>query len=195
MATGYEKMLAGERYESPDWDIIARQGAAQAKLEEFNALPIGDHARRIPMLHEMLGRLGENSMVLGRLTFEYGKHIEIGDNCLVNMDCMFLDGARVIFGDNTIVAPRVMFITVTHDPVYEKRVWRNAETGKSQGDYTTNRAITLGSRVWIGAGAVILPGVTIGDDTTIGAGSVVTKSIPAGVLAVGNPCRVIRPNV
>jgi maltose O-acetyltransferase len=194
MATGYEKMLAGEPYESPDWDIIARQGAAQAKLEAFNALPMGDHARRIPMLHEMLGRLGEGTMVLGRLTFEFGKHIELGRRGLVNMDCMFLDGAKITTGDDTIIAPRVMLITATHETAFERRVWRNA-AGEPQGGYSLNRPIIIGSRVWIGAGAIILPGVTIGDDTMIGAGSVVTKPIPAGVVAAGNPCRVIRPNL
>jgi maltose O-acetyltransferase len=188
-------MLAGERYEAPDWDIIALQGAAQARLEAFNALPSGDHARRLPMLKEMLGKFGEGAMVLGRLTFEYGKHIELGRGVLLNFDCMFLDGAKVVIGDGTIVAPRVMFITATHPTAFEDRAWRHAETGEVLGAYTINRAITVGEKVWIGAGAIILPGVTIGDDTMIGAGSVVTKSIPAGVVAVGNPCRVLRPNV
>ncbi|RYE07079.1 MAG: sugar O-acetyltransferase [Hyphomicrobiales bacterium] len=195
MKSGYEKMLAGEPYESPDWDIIARQAAAQEKLEEFNALPMGDHGRRMPMLKEMLGKIGDGTMVLGRITFEFGKHIELGRNGLINMDCMFLDGAKVTTGDDTIVAPRVMFITATHDPAFERRVWRHPETGAAQGGYTTNKPISIGSRVWIGAGAIILPGVTVGDNSVIGAGSVVTKSIPAGVVAVGNPCRVIRENV
>ena len=192
--TGYEKMLAGKPYEAPDWDIIALQGAAQAKLEEFNALPSGDHARRLPMLKQMLGKFGEGAMVLGRLNFEYGKHIELGRGVLLNMDCMFLDGAKVTIGDDSIVAPRVMFITATHETAFEKRAWRHAETGELLGAYTINRAISIGSRVWIGAGAIILPGVTIGDDAMIGAGSVVTRSIPARVVAAGNPCRVIRAN-
>ncbi len=88
-----------------------------------------------------------------------------------------------------------MFLTATHETIFEKRVWRNPETGQPQGGYGINRPISIGSRVWIGAGAIILPGVTIGDDTVIGAGSVVNKSIPAGVVAAGNPCRIIRDNV
>ncbi len=99
-------MLRGEPYENPDWDLIAIQIAAQKKLEEFNALPQGDHERRLPMLRDMLGSFGDGTMVLGRLTFEYGKHIELGRNCLINMDCLFLDGAKITTGDNTIVAPR-----------------------------------------------------------------------------------------
>jgi maltose O-acetyltransferase len=194
MATGYEKMLAGEPYPMPDWDIINIQIAAQQQLEIFNALPLGDHERRLPMLRQMLGKFGEGSMVLGRLTFEFGKHIEIGHHCLVNMDCVFMDGAKVVIGDTTIIAPRVMFVTATHETNYERRTWRNA-AGEPQGDYTINRPITIGSQVWIGAAAIILPGVTIGNNSMIGAGSVVTKSIPAGVVAAGNPCRVIRDNV
>jgi maltose O-acetyltransferase len=190
--SGYEKMRAGEYYACPDFNLIGMQMAARQKLDEFNALPPFDGERRNAMLKELLGSFG-NSFVVSPVTWEYGRHIHIGDAVLINFDCIFLDGADVIIGDGTVVAPRVQFLTAGHPVDAAERVTVDPATGRRNGGMTINKPITVGKDCWIGAGAIILGGVTIGDGTVIGAGSVVTKDIPAGVVAVGNPCRVLRP--
>jgi acetyltransferase-like isoleucine patch superfamily enzyme len=187
--TGYELMRAGEPYAAPDWDIIAMQAEAAAKLAKLNATT--DVAERNALLRGQLGTFGE-SFVVSPVTWEFGKHIHIGDKVLVNFDCIFLDGADVTIGDGTLIAPRVQFLTAGHPVDPTQRVRLDAETGRIVGGYCINKPISIGKHCWIGAGAIILAGVTIGDGTTIGAGSVVSRSIQGGVLAAGNPCRVIR---
>ncbi|MDC9826452.1 sugar O-acetyltransferase [Devosia sp. ZB163] len=190
--SGYEKMVSGELYEGPDWDLIAMQVEAKKKLDRLNAAPSWDMANRTAMLRDQLGSFGE-SFVLSPITWEYGKHIHIGDGVFINFECVFLDGADVRIGDGTAIAPRVMFLTAGHpvDPVERQR--HDPVTGTLNGAMCINKPITIGKNCWIGAGTMIVGGVTIGDGTTIGAGSVVTRDIPPGVLAAGNPCRVIRP--
>jgi maltose O-acetyltransferase len=154
-------------------------------------VPSFDVAQRSPMLKEMLGSFGE-SFVVSPVTWEYGKHIYLGDGVLINFDCIFLDGADVRIDDGTVVAPRVQFLTAGHPVDPMQRMIYDPFTGKPNGGITENRPITIGKNCWIGAGAVILGSVTIGEGTTIGAGSVVTRDIPAGVVAAGNPCQVLR---
>jgi acetyltransferase-like isoleucine patch superfamily enzyme len=189
--SGYTKMRAGEFYKGPDSYLIGLQMEARAKLDALNAIPSFDMEKRGPMLKDQLGSFG-NSFVVSPVTWEYGKHIHLGDGVLINFDCIFLDGADVRIGDGTAVAPRVQFLTAGHPVNAAERVTRDPVTGMPNGGITVNRPITIGKDCWIGAGAIILGGVTIGDGTTIGAGSVVTKDIPAGVVAAGNPCRVLR---
>lgn len=189
--TGYDKMRAGDPYPNPDWDLIGLQAEARRKLDRFNAAPTSDFAARSAMLADMLGSFGK-SMVLSPLTFEYGRHIHIGDAVFVNFDCVFLDGADVRIGDGSVVAPRVQFLTATHPTDPRDRIIVDPATGERTGGVTINRPIEIGRDCWIGAGAIILGGVTIGDGTTVGAGSVVTRSLPANVVAAGNPCRVLR---
>ncbi|HHY49622.1 MAG TPA: sugar O-acetyltransferase [Alphaproteobacteria bacterium] len=188
--TGYERMRAGEPYEAPDWDLIAMQIEAGKALARFNATI--DIAERMAMLKEMLGSFGRG-FVTSPVRWEYGKHIHLGDAVFINFDCIFLDGADIRIGDGTAIAPRVQFLTAGHpvDPVERTRF--DETTLERIGAYCINKPITVGRDCWIGAGAIILGGVTIGDGTTIGAGSVVTRDIPAGVVAAGNPCRVLRP--
>jgi acetyltransferase-like isoleucine patch superfamily enzyme len=186
--TTYEQMRTGEIYAAPDWDLIAMQMEAARKLASFNATT--DLDERAAMLRDMLGSIGR-AFVVSPVRWEYGKHIHIGDMVLVNFDCIFLDGADITIGDGTLVAPRVQFLTAGH-PVDALERTRFDEHGERIGGYCLNKPITVGKDCWIGAGAIILGGVTIGDGTTIGAGSVVTRDIPAGVVAAGNPCRVIR---
>ena len=132
-------------------------------------------------------------MVFSPLSFEYGKHIFIERGVFINFGCTFLDGADVRIGEEAIVAPYVQFITAAHAPHHRDRIATD-ENGVRIGRWGFNKPITVGKRCWIGASAILLPGVTIGDDTVIGAGSVVTKPIPSGVIAAGNPCRIIKPN-
>lgn len=187
--TGYELMRAGEIYAAPDWDLIAMQAAAAAELAKLNATT--DMSERIALLKQQLGSFG-NSYIVSPVIWEYGRHIHIGDRVLVNFDCIFLDGADVSIGDGTLVAPRVQFLTASHPVDAMERTRRDHQTGERTGGFCVNKPITIGKDCWIGAGAIILGGVTIGDGTTIGAGSVVTRDIPAGVVAAGTPCRVIR---
>ncbi len=189
--SGYARMQAGELYGAPDPYLIGLQVEARAKLDEFNATPMGEMGRRQEMLEQMLGSIGKG-LVLSPVFFEYGKHIHIGDNVFINFDCVFLDGADIRIGDSTAIAPRVQFLTAGH-PVDANERNKYDEHGRPFGAWCINKPITIGKDCWIGAGAIILGGVSIGDGTTIGAGSVVTRDIPAGVVAAGNPCRVIRP--
>lgn len=189
--SGYTKMRAGEYYAAPDFYLFELQMAARRKLDALNAIPSFDMEKRGPMLKDQLGSFG-NSFVVSPVTWEYGTHIHLGDGVLINFDCIFLDGADIRIGDGTAVAPRVQFLTAGHPVDAAERVTRDPATGKPNGGITVNKPITIGKDCWIGAGAIIVGGVTIGDGTTIGAGSVVTRDIPGGVLAAGNPCRVIR---
>lgn len=189
-STGYQKMVASQLYAAPDHELLAMQGEARRKLEALNACPNADMDGRATMLREQLGHFGE-SMLLSPVNWEYGKHIHIGDGVFINFECVFLDGAHVTIGDGTAVAPRVQFLTAGHPVEAAERIERDAE-GRFVAAWCINKPITIGRDCWIGAGAIILGGVTIGDGTTIGAGSVVTRDVPAGVVAAGNPCRVIR---
>jgi maltose O-acetyltransferase len=187
--TGYEKMRAGETYMGPDWDIIAIQMEAARKLALYNAS--SDLEERDAMLRDMLGSVGR-AFVMSPVRWEFGKHIHLGDKVFINFDCIFLDGADITIGDGTLIAPRVQFLTAGHPVDPTERTQFN-EAGERIGGNSFNKPIAVGKDCWIGAGAIILGGVTIGDGTTIGAGSIVTRDVPAGVVAAGNPCRIIRP--
>ena len=134
------------------------------------------------LLKRLLGKTGENLIIEPPFACDYGYNIEVGENFYANVNLVILDGAKVRIGDNAFIAPNVGIYTAGH-PL-------DASDRNKGLEYAY--PITIGDNVWIGAGAIILPGVTIGDNVVIGAGSVVTKDIPACSLAVGNPCRVIR---
>jgi maltose O-acetyltransferase len=153
---------------------------------------MGEMEQRAAMLKTLLGSIGR-AMVLSPVTWEYGKHIHIGEGVFINFDCVFLDGADIRIGSNTVIAPRVQFLTAGHPVDPTERTRFDPGTGKRLGVNCINKPITIGENCWIGGGVIIVGGVTIGSGTTIGAGSVVTRDIPSGVLAAGNPCRVIRP--
>jgi acetyltransferase-like isoleucine patch superfamily enzyme len=189
-STGYQKMVSSQPYAAPDWDLLEMQAQARRKLDQLNAVPSFDMPNRTAMLRDQLGSFGE-SLVLSPVSWEYGKHIHIGDGVFINFECVFLDGAEVRIGDGTAVAPRVQFLTAGHPVEADERIERDPATGKFKQAWCINKPITIGRDCWIGAGTIILGGVTIGNGTTIGAGSVVTRDIPAGVVAAGNPCRVI----
>lgn len=189
--SGYQKMQRGEPYRVPDWHLIEMQTQARKKLDRFNAVPSWDMPNRTAMLRDQLGSFGE-SFVLSPITWEYGRHIHLGDGVFINFECIFLDGADVRIGDGTAIAPRVQFLTAGHPVDAAERVVHDTETGKAAGAWCINKPITVGKNCWIGAGTIILGGVSIGDGATIGAGSVVTRDVPAGVVAAGNPCRVLR---
>ena len=165
-----------------DNELIAERTAAKELCFELNNLRPSMVAERDEIVRRLLGRVGKNCCIESPFHCDYGYNIVAGDNFYMNVGCIILDGARVTFGDNVFVAPHCGFYTAGHPLDHERR---NAGL-----EYAL--PITIGNNVWIGAQVCVLPGVTIGDDSVIGAGSVVTKDIPAGVLAAGNPCRVIR---
>lgn len=165
-----------------DVQLLAERERCKELCYEYNMSRPGQHAYRRDLLKRLFGRTGMHFVIESPFYCDYGYNIEIGDNFYANVGCVILDGAKVTFGDNVFVAPGCGFYTAGH-PL-------DAESRNKGLEYA--RPITIGNNVWIGAQTVVLPGVSIGDNTVIGAGSVVTKSIPAGVVAVGNPCRVIR---
>lgn len=183
MKTEKEKMLEGVLYDANnDRELIAERLRCKEYCHEYNLLSPSQTDRRDYILRCLLGRTGERFLIEQPFHCDYGYNIEIGENFYANVNCVILDEAKVIFGDNVFIAPNCGFYTAGHPFDIEQR----------NGGLEYARPITVGSNVWIGAQVCVLPGVTVGDNCVIGAGSVVTKDLPANVLAVGNPCRIIR---
>jgi maltose O-acetyltransferase len=176
-----ERMLAGELYDPLDPELVAARTRARDLCQAINATREADETERRRLCRELLAAGGDDVWLQPPFYCDYGANIRLGRKCFFNFNCVVLDVAPVTLGDHVFVGPAVQIYAATHplDPVLR----RTQEFGKP---------VTIGSDVWIGGGAIICPGVTIGSQTVIGAGSVVTRDIPAGVLAAGNPCRVIR---
>ncbi len=185
--TEKEKMLAGELYDCGDSELQARWHKAKDLEREYSNTNTRDRVKMEAILDELLGSRGNHCWIAPPIHVDYGEHIHLGNHVEINMGCIFLDCNRITIGDYSGIGPGVKFFAVGHPLEPTARLPENSNFWKS-----STAPITLGKNVWIGGGSIIMPGVTIGDGTTIGAGSVVTKSIPANVLAVGNPCRVIR---
>lgn len=181
--TEKEKSVQGLLYDANyDRALMLEREKCQTVLYEYNQTSPALQDKRKQLIQSLLGKSGKNFMFNSPVWFDYGYNIEIGENFFANTNLVILDAAKVIIGDNVFIAPNVGIYTAGHPLEVEPR---------NQGlEYA--KPVTIGNNVWIGGHVVILPGVTIGNNTTIGAGSVVTKDIPAHVLAVGNPCRVIR---
>ena len=182
--TERERMIAGKLYNPADAEIMQEQTGCAHFLKEYNALGQGDEARMTELMHEMFAEVGEGCYIQPPFYANWaGKNVHLGNKVYANFCLTLVDDANIYIGDMTMIAPNVTITTATH-PVLpslrEKGIQYNVD-------------VHIGRNVWIGAGAVILPGVTIGDNSVIGAGSVVTKDIPANVVAVGVPCRVMRP--
>lgn len=178
--TEKERMLAGKLYRADH--TLNEEHAKKRRLEHAFNHAVPEREIILPIIRELLGDLGENSWIEPPFHCDYGSHIHIGKNFYANFDCIFLDVCDINIGDNVFIAPRVCIFTAAHPIDAEMRnAW--LEYGKP---------VTIGSSVWIGGNTVINPGVTIGDNVVIGSGSVVTKDIPSGVVAAGNPCRVLR---
>jgi maltose O-acetyltransferase len=187
-----EKMLAGELHLAPDPELIAMGNRARALTRAFNALPREEAEERVAILTQLFGRFGR-SWIESPFTVDYGVHVAIGEYSFVNVNCTFLDSARITIGDRVLIGPGVQLITASH-PVeaHARTIDYLADPNFPFRAVSFARPIAIGDDVWIGAGAIVLPGVTICAGATVGAGSVVTKSLPANVVAVGNPARVIR---
>ncbi len=181
MRTEREKMLAGELYDPLDAELARLRVRARDLIADLNATREADEAVRRRVLRELLGSGGDTVWLQPPFYCDYGGNIHLGEKVYFNFNCVLLDVCEIRIGARTLVGPAVQIYAATHPLDAELRKTR--EFGKP---------VTIGSDVWIGGGAIVCPGATIGDRTVIGAGSVVTGHIPAGVIAVGNPCRVVR---
>ena len=186
-------MLAGEAYDSRDPELLALAQRARALVAAFTATPSTDAAARYRTLVELLGHAGAGVWIEPPFFCDYGAHISIGEGSFVNVNCVFLDSAPIHLGNHVLVGPGVQLLTVSHPLRADERVVAPHDRRPEQAPYRTHaRPIVVGDRVWLGAGALVMPGVTIGANTVIGAGSLVTSNIPPDCLAFGQPCRVQR---
>ena len=177
-----ERMLAELPYKAWEARLKEERIANKLRCQEYNELPADDFKRKDELIRQILGKVGKDVWIESPFYCDYGYNIEVGDNFYTNFNCTILDVGKVIIGDNVMLAPNVAIYTAGH-PIHPDS--RNS-------GYEYGISITIGNNVWIGGNTVVNPGVNIGDNAVIGAGSVVTKDIPANVIAVGVPCRVIR---
>ncbi|MBK6459305.1 MAG: sugar O-acetyltransferase [Gemmatimonadetes bacterium] len=188
-----DRMLSGEPYNSRDPELLALAHRARALLATFAALPSTDTDGRHRVLADLLGSVGDGVWIEPPFFCDYGAHVTIGSGTFVNVDCVFLDSAAIRIGADVLIAPGVQLLTVTHPLAAAERIVAPSERSAGTAPYRTYaRPITVGDGAWLGAGAIVLPGVTIGANAVIGAGSVVTSDIPPDCLALGQPCRVQR---
>ena len=181
MPTEREKMLAGQLYDPLDAELTAARGRARSLCRSLNATPESDELEHRKILWELFGTGGDTVWMQPPFYCDYGSNIELGERVFFNFNCTVLDVCRVRIGDFTLFGPGVQIYTPLHPFNAEQR--RREEFGKP---------VDIGSDVWVGGGAIILPGVRIGSRAVIGAGSVVTRDVPDSVFAAGNPCRVVR---
>ncbi len=189
--TEMEKMLSGQLYDCGDSELLTLWRGAKKLMKAYNDLDFADREGQMRILDQLLGSKGPKTWIAAPFFVDYGKFIHFGDNCEVNMNCVFLDGNTITIGDNALIAPGVHIYTVFH-PVRAQERFGDSANRDFSFCKTQSAPVKIGNNVWIGGGSIILPGVTIGDGVTVGAGSVVTKSLPDNVLAVGNPCRIIK---
>src|SRR5215217_2037629 len=177
-----ERMLAGDPYIADDPEIGEQSSAALDLMAAYNATTVRQGPLRRQLLTELLGSVGEGTEIRPPFFVDYGSSICIGARCFANFGLTALDVAPITIGDDVQIGPNVQLLTPTHPvaPGPRREKWESAHP------------ITIGDNVWLGGGVIVLPGVTIGADTVVGAGSVVTRDLPSGVLAVGNPARVVR---
>ncbi|MBR6514930.1 MAG: sugar O-acetyltransferase [Clostridia bacterium] len=177
------KMHTGDIYPPYDKEIFAKQTECLDKLYDFNQTRPTELEKRGKMLKEMFCEIGENCYIEPPFHANFGgKHVHFGNNIYANFNLSLVDDTHIYVGDCTMFGPNVTVATAGHPILPELR---------EQG-YQYNMPVHIGRNCWLGAGVIVLPGVTIGDNTVVGAGSVVTKDLPSNVVAVGNPCRVLR---
>jgi maltose O-acetyltransferase len=184
-STEKQKMLAGELYTASDPELQACQAAAQAWQAHYNQSLTLTTAQRLVLLRKLLAEVGDDTVVRSPFHCDYGFNLRLGRGVFINFNCVVLDVTRVEIGDLTQIGPGVQILAADHP--------RDAAV-RAQG-LEFGRPVRIGQQVWIGAAALILPGVTIGDGAIIGAGSIVTRDVPAGATVVGQPARgLVRPS-
>jgi maltose O-acetyltransferase len=181
--TEKQKMLAGQWYLASDPDLVAERAAAAIWMVRYNGALAAPAPNRLVLLREQLAAVGDGAEIRPPFHCDYGGNIRLGAGVFINFNSVILDVVGVSIGAGTQIGPAVQIYTADHprDPA-DRRA--GAEFG---------RPVTIGKNVWIGGGAIVLPGVTVGDDAIIGAGSVVTRDVPPGTTAVGNPARFMAP--
>ena len=178
-----DKQHTGEVYFPGDPEILEEQIQYQEKLYDYNQTRPSEQEKRTNLLKEMFAEIGENCYIEPPFHANFGgHHCHFGKNVYANYNLTAVDDTHIYVGDNTMIAPNVILASAAHPLDPEER----------RKGYQYNQPVHIGKNCWLGAGVIVVPGVSIGDDTVIGAGSVVTKDIPSGVVAVGNPCRVIK---
>ncbi len=182
MASEREKMLAGGLYDPADSELTRLRQRARDLCQALNATREGESNARRGILRQLFGAGGDSVRLQPPFFCDYGLNIELGDSVYFNFNCVVLDVCRVRIGDFTLFGPAVQVYTALHP--FDAAARRREEYGKP---------VDIGADVWVGGGAIILPGVHIGSRSIIGASSVLTRDVPADVFAAGNPCRVIRP--
>lgn len=181
MSSERQKMLAGQLYCSADPGLAADRARAAAWMDRYNASVSVPADAALAQLRELLGEAGDGCMIRPPFHCNYGPMIRLGRDVFLNFNCVVLDAAEVRIGDRTMLGPGVQLLTPDHhrDAVLRGQLLETA------------RPIIIGRDVWIGGGAIVLPGVTIGDEAIVGAGAVVTRDVPAGARVAGNPARSI----
>lgn len=180
--TEKEKLHSGELYLPGDDEIMKEQAVFLDLLFEYNSLPPSKAAKKEELLKKMFAEIGDNCYIEAPFRANWGgHHVHLGSNVYANFNLTLVDDTHIYVGDYTMIGPNVTIATAGHPILPELR----------EKVFQYNQPVCIGRNCWIGAGAIILPGVTVGDNTVIGAGSIVTKDIPANVIAVGNPCHVM----
>ena len=181
--TSYEKMHSGDIYFCNDEELSRRQLACLEKLYDYNATRPSQGELRAQLLKDMFAQIGDGCYIEPPLHANWaGAHVHFGNNVYANFNLTLVDDTHIYVGDGTMFGPNVVIATAGH-PILPKLRERVGQF---------NMTVHIGKNCWLGAGVIVLPGVSIGDNTVVGAGSVVTKDIPANVVAVGSPCRVLR---
>ncbi|MFJ7157243.1 sugar O-acetyltransferase [Streptomyces sp. NPDC101118] len=182
MGENKRRMLAGDWYLPDDPELAAEARRAAELCAAYNAPGPPPPERRDALLRELLGSVGEGVRIRPPFHCDFGRLIRIGAGTFVNFGAVFLDTAPITLGEDVQLGPYVQLLTPAHP----------LEAGRRRAGWERGLPVTLGDNVWLGGGVVVCPGVTIGENTVVGAGSVVVRDLPPGVLAVGNPARVVR---
>jgi maltose O-acetyltransferase len=180
--TQRERMLQGELYVADDPELARESLRARQLCDEFNTSPAGAFEEHARILRELLGAVGDGTEIRPPLRCDYGYQIHVGARTFVNFGLVALDVARITIGDDVQIGPNVQLLTPTHPVEAEPR----------RAKLEAALPITVGDNVWLGGGVIVCPGVTIAANTVVGAGAVVTRDLPANVVAVGSPARVVR---
>jgi maltose O-acetyltransferase len=175
-------MEAGDLYQADDPELTEAVLRAERLSKAFNRTGAEERDKRRRLLEDLLGAFGADSVIRPPFRCDYGRYVQIGTRSFANFGLVALDCAPITIGDDVQIGPNVQLLTPTHpiDPGLRRAGWEAAQP------------ITIGDDVWLGGGVIVLPGVTVGSDTVVGAGAVVSRDLPAGVVAVGNPARVVR---
>ncbi len=180
--TEQERMLSELPYQAWKDELPGARIKCKRLLRELNACDPEDVAAQREILSRLFGKIGKNTEIFAPFYCDYGSNIEVGDNFFASYNCVMVDCGKIIIGNNTMIAANVVITAAGHPVHHEPRI----------AGYEYGITTVIGNNVWIGAGVVVNPGVRIGNNVVIGSGSVVTKDIPNNVIAVGNPCRVLR---